>query len=590
MRHVSILNDQQREAIRATEPIRVVSASPGTGKTATVAGLVKWWTGNGVSPSSILVVTFTRKAAGEMMERIERLCGDRVAADVTVSTLHSWAYSVMRAFPASFGLSPGGVTIYDEEDMYDVCKELDELMRLKVGASGVVLMIERLKCMMPVGTEENKQRMIAEYERWCRECNAIDFSTMMRRFAEMLANPDHDVSQWSRNRWRHIIVDEAQDMDTAQRNAVVAVADCMPCKGDRAAVFVGDEDQSIYMWRGTSPGLMTELANEGALYRLERSYRCAGEIVKAAANLISWNWSAKRVITTENKSDGKVDVVTCKDSIDESENVVAWVRRRVMSCVAPESIAVIARTRARLADIAAGLKKEGIPCTFVGQRAGLFRSEAGKRVLSTLRLAVNQRDGLSFLRIRRFLRIGLEEFCQMRLEASAKGVSVFMLWSEKYRSADTELSTAAKPLNSTTEQVLTWAAALFSDMQAYNIIAAIKVMAKRNRLETPGDVLAWIERIEFADDDAEVEGVHVGTIHSVKGLEFDAVAVVGCEQGHLPHKRAPNMQEERRLMFVAITRAREEVHITHAETVYEGNEGVVRKPSQFIDELRSCHE
>jgi superfamily I DNA/RNA helicase len=576
-KYVNCLSTAQSEAVRHMAQSRVISAGPGTGKTLTVAALVKNLVMKGVSASSILVLTFTRSAGIEMQTRIAAICDKLVSHTMTCCTLHSWAYSIMKAFPSAFGRRTG-MTVYDEVDTYDVCSELNLMMRLRLTPARIRHAIESRSCVRTV--DEPEGRLLIEYQRWLEEMNAVDFCGMMKEVTLKLSDPEEPVTQWAMNKWRHVIVDEAQDMDAIQFEAVKTIAG--HCNLNRSLVLVGDEDQSIYGWRGANALAMNQWSDETSVTcRLGFSCRCAKSVAACAQKLIQHNWQEDRPFDTLVAMGGEAIVRKYEDSIQEASKVTQQIQRWIAAGTAPDQIAVLSRTRWRVTETAARLAADSVPMTFVGERASMYATREGKQVLSMMRLAVNQRDALSFIRIRQALHVSDAQMNELRLRAATRGRSMFEEWRATYKHPDIE---GATPWNETVHQVLQWANETFNTLQHRAVVKSLHVLSSMYRLTEPAHLLNWIDRADFADNDQEVTGVHVGTIHSAKGKEYVYVVVVGLEQGHLPHRSAEDESEERRLFFVAITRAIHTVLITYADVVYMDNIGMKRLRSSFIAE------
>ena len=578
-KYVNCLSTAQSDAVRHMAQSRVISAGPGTGKTLTVAALVKNLVTNGVSASSILVLTFTRSAGIEMKTRIASICDKLVSHLITCCTLHSWAYTIMKAFPSAFGRRTG-MTVYDEVDTYDVCSELNLMYRLRMRPGQIRHAIESRTCVRTV--DEVEGRLLIEYQRWLEEMNAVDFCGMMKEVTAKLSDPEEPVTQWAMNKWRHVIVDEAQDMDSIQFEAVKMIAGHSNL--NRSLVLVGDEDQSIYGWRGANALAMNQWSDETSVTcRLGDSYRCAKSIAACAQKLIQHNWPDEdRPFDTLVAMGGEVIVRRHEDSMLEAQKVSEQIKRWIASGTSADQIAVLSRTRWRVTETAARLAADSVPMTFVGERASMYATREGKQVLSMLRLAVNQRDALSFIRIRQALHVSDDEMHTLRLRAASCGRSMFEEWRATYKHPDIE---GATPWNETVHQVLQWANETFNTLQHRAVVKSLQALSAMYRLTEPSHLLNWIDRIDFADNDAEVTGVHVGTIHSAKGKEFLYVVVIGLEQGHFPHRSAEDESEERRLFFVAITRAIHTVIVSHADVVYSDNVGTKRARSSFIDEM-----
>jgi len=628
------LNERQREAVLATEGPVLVLAGAGTGKTRVITYRVAHLIEQGVPPGAILAVTFTNKAAGVMKERIQDLlrAAGRDASDVWVSTFHSFCARLLRREAQHLGL-PRDFAIYDDDDQTAAVKRaLQELglaaedypprsLRAQISHAknhGISPdeMESQARQMRDRGRED-AAGVFRAYNEILRKAAALDFDDLLLRAVELLRDHPDVRAAWS-GRFQYLMVDEFQDTNRAQEELVRLLA------GTRKNVcVVGDEDQSIYGWRGARAGNLKRFTQDfpGAkVIRLEENYRSTQTILDAAAAVVKNNSDrlGKNLQATLG-SGSPLRFFEAPDSIAEAEFICG----ELFSLVRGDPnarVAVLYRTGAQSRSFEEVLRRLGIRYRVVGGFSFYERAEV-RNALAYVRLLFHPEDNVRLLRVLNVPPRGIGASTVAALEARAKETSK-SLW-DTIRAG--EFSTGKKisgALNGFRELIetlqeecselppaqviervlektgyLDWVEQqdnLEHTSRAENLRELSNAMAEATEQgQTLEDLLDHAALVSDADEYEEDVPVSLMTLHSAKGLEFDAVFLAGLEEGLLPHGRALNtpgeIEEERRLFYVGMTRAKQSLALSRA--VYRRNYGEDRLraslPSRFLAEIPS---
>jgi len=621
------LNPEQR---------RGVLAGAGSGKTRVltvrVARLVR---AEGVPPDRILAVTFTNKAAGEMRERIAALL-DRPPRGLWAATFHSLAARLLRR-EADFVPRDRNFTIYDRDDsIRSVGMAMEEagVDPERWSPRSVLGRISDAKNAL-VGPDEYAEksfdllsRRVAEvyplYERALRRANAFDFDDLLAHAVRLLEGVE-EVRERYAHRFLHVLVDEYQDTNHAQYRMVRALA-----RVHGNLCVVGDDDQSIYGWRGADVRNILDFERDfpGAeVVRLEENYRSTGSILQVANTVIAHNTARKpKELRTSRGAGEAVQVVRTADERSEAR----WTARRIAELSTegrpPGDFAVLYRTNAQSRPYEEALRRESVPYRVVGGVRFYERREI-KDVLAYLQLVVNPSDDAAFLRVVNWPRRGIGTVTLDRLSA-ARGPEQSLLEAAEGAEELEELPTAgARSLASFAEEVLELreaqrgAEALTVVREVLERFGVREALADeedgRERIENVDELVAGVAEFDpdevdevdeslegtselelflqhvalLSDIDQHDEGAAVSlmTLHNAKGLEFPVVFVGGLERGLFPLSRAEESQEEyeeeRRLFYVGITRAEERLFLTHADRRWRAGSGSDMLPSPFLEEL-----
>jgi DNA helicase II / ATP-dependent DNA helicase PcrA len=626
------LNERQREAVVATEGPLVVVAGAGTGKTRVITYRVAHLVEKGVAPGAILAVTFTNKAAGVMKERIGDLlrAGGRNASDVWVSTFHSLSARLLRREAQHLGI-PRDFAIYDDDDQTSAVKRaLAQLnlptedfpprsVRAQIShAKNHGLTPEEMRTDAE-SARNDERRQVADafrvYNQILRASAALDFDDLLLRAAEVLREHPDVRAAWS-GRFDYLMVDEFQDTNRAQEELVRLLA------GARKNVcVVGDEDQSIYGWRGAQAGNLKRFTDDfpGAkIIRLEENYRSTQAILDAAAAVVQNNSSRLGKNLRATRSAGsRVRFYETQDAASEAEFVCGEIAPLVRGD-ANMRAAVLYRTGAQSRSFEEVLRRLGIRHRVVGGHSFYQRAEV-RTALAYVRLLFHPEDNAALLRVLNTPPRGIGATTIAALEARARE-SGKSLWDairapesdarkksaaalESFRALIEELQEGCKelPPAQIIEQILDrtgylgWIEQqdnLEHTSRAENLRELSNAMAEATEQgETLEDMLDRAVLVSDSDEFDETIPVSLMTLHSSKGLEFDAVFLAGLEEGLLPHSRSldtnAQIEEERRLFYVGMTRARESLVISRA--VYRRSYGEDRlratRPSRFLAEI-----
>ncbi len=622
------LNDEQRAVVLHERGPALVVAGAGSGKTRTVVHRVAYLIERrGVHPAEILAVTFTNKAAGEMRERLAQLVG-RAAGDLWVSTFHSAALRVLRVYGERIGLPPG-FAVYDEDDQLQVIKEVLRALGIDARPVAVRSAIDRVKSRLAGGsiaaalTEEPDWvagigvdalgRVVSAYEERMRSLGAVDFSDLLLK-AIALFEENPEVLAKVRQRARFIHVDEYQDTNPAQYRLTKLLA------GEEANLMVvGDPDQSIYAFRSADLRNILRFADDypgTTVYRLETNYRSSGRILQVANAVIRHNSERLEKVLRPAKGEGEpVRVYAAYDHRDEAA-FVAREARRLLGRYPPEAIAVLYRTNAQSRVLEEAFRREGVPHRVVGGTAFYARREV-KDLLAYARAAVAPADELALLRILNTppRGIGAKTVERLLAHARAKGQPLRAALKDPPPALPERQATAVRGFSALLGRLAELAAdtgprAFFEEVLAATDYRGYLVAdpAAEERLENVEELLRaareWEEEggaelAAFLDEVAltaraeepgggEGRAVSLMTLHNAKGLEFPVVFLVGLEEGLLPHRSSTGLaelEEERRLFYVGVTRAMDRLYLTHAGERETYGRREKSEPSRFLEEI-----
>ncbi len=651
----SLLSSPQYEAATELQAPVCILAGAGSGKTRVITHRIAWlMSTHRVAAESILGVTFTNKAAGEMRARVEKLVPGR-GGRVQLGTFHGLAARLLRRYGRVVGVDPSFV-IYDADDAERFLQRLlvKDLDGSKDLTGPVARLIDSWQSEglspehVPKGSElyfDTAKKAYELYVERLKEARALDFGGLLVKLRELVTGPDRDVVT---RKVRHVLADEYQDVNQVQADIVLALAK----EADSTAV-VGDDDQAIYGWRGASADNLKKflVAMPGArLVKLEENYRSTPAILEAANGIISKNEvRLGKVLRPAAAADrGRlVRVVKNGSDFDEARRVVMHIVEHVAAGVALDEIAILYRTNGASRLFEDALRQHGLPYRIVGGVRFYDRKEI-KDVLATLRIALNRNsdvDGLRFLqavprgigpstleKIEKVARArGLPLLVAMGNDALLAEASLSSSTSKKVKEVVAHLDALAEKIGRPTRpdpQPGLFVAS--SSLGAKDAVAlAVQVSGVSDRLEAEGgleaegrlenlmelvnaaaafeetakktgevaDVEAFLESASLlgsADDSPKEDGsgqITLMTLHACKGLEFDVVFMVGLEEHGFPHSRAVidddsiALEEERRLAYVGITRARRRLLLSWAAQRMVQGQLKARDPSRFLFEI-----
>jgi len=626
------LNPEQQEAVMTTEGPLLVLSGAGTGKTRVLTTRIAYILAQQLAlPWQILAVTFTNKAAREMGERLEKMVGE-AALGVWLGTFHRIGVKILRKYGGLVGLQQN-FAVLDSDDQERLLKNL--MMQYgvdvkKFAPKTMLEVIERWKDrgLPPEAVTHAEQSEFCEgraldfyklYQNKLREMNAVDFGDLLLLPLELFKN-NNDVLREYQNQFHYILVDEYQDTNVAQYMLLRLLS-----RGHNNICCVGDDDQSIYSWRGAD---VDNILNFGKVFpdakvvRLERNYRSTAHILGAASALIANN--AGRLgktlrVADEDKNAGHLVVVQGYwNGAQEAEKVVEQVEDRLHQGVKLSNMAILVRAGFQTREFEDVLVKAGIPYKIIGGFKFYERQEI-RDAVAYLRLVLNPNDDLAFVRIVNLPRRGIGEVVMRALQdaAQANHCSLF----EAIAKADLKPA-PKKTLMTFAEQVLRWQEhsknlspedlckeimnesgylmmwqldkAPEAEGRVENIHELFNVLSS-GEFESIEQFLEYASLLTENDEAAVGEQLVVMTLHASKGLEFDTVFLTGWEEGLFPHQKAidedgeAGLEEERRLAYVGITRARQLAYISYVSNRRVYGQWQNSLPSRFVDELPEEH-
>lgn len=640
------LNEPQAQAVFHEGRPLLVLAGAGSGKTRVLTHRIAHLIESGqAGPYEILAITFTNKAAAEMRSRVVDLVGP-VAQSMWVSTFHSACARILRREAELLGYR-SGFTIYDQDDQVRLMRRcLEELnydikrfppravhARVSDAKNRLVDVDEFPKTgSSPGGGSWDARGGTAHYlevtaaayrlyQKRLYELNAMDFDDLIMRTVDVFRLFEHRLEHY-RRAFRHVLVDEYQDTNHAQYSLVKLLAE-----EHRRITVVGDDDQSVYSWRGADIRNILEFEQdfgESTVIKLEQNYRSTTTILDAANAVVSLNRGRKPKKLWSDRGVGeKVVVLECRDEHEEARLVAGEIQTQLREGRRPGEIAVFYRVNAQSRVLEDILVRYGIPYQVLGGTRFYERAEI-KDVLAYLRVVVNPADDISFLRMVNTPKRGLGAVAQGRLQQAAgeEGLSLrralpMMERTDElaaaarsaFRDLDSSLDSWAERLERggpVADQVravleesglltaLQEARTLEAEGRVENLQEFLGVSQEYDRHNPDGGLVDFLAEISlYADADSrrdEDELVTLMTLHNAKGLEYPVVFIAGMEEGMFPHSRAldeQNLEEERRLCYVGITRAMERLHLSYARSRSLYGTGSYQMPSRFLAEIPS---
>ncbi len=645
--YLDTFNPPQRAAVEYCEGPSLVIAGAGSGKTRVLTYKIAYLMQQGYQPWSILALTFTNKAAGEMKERIAKIVGEDYARMIWMGTFHSIFLRILRQEHEKIGFSQN-FTIYDASDSKNLVKsiikemELDDKTYKPGNVQGVISNAKNqlVTAEQYVGNPANRQadarhnmamlgQIFQRYSNRCRQSDAMDFDDILL-YTYLLFERYPDVLEKWEQRFRYVLVDEYQDTNFAQHRIVWQLT-----KNHQHVCVVGDDAQSIYSFRGANiDNILTfQKIYEGAkLFKLERNYRSTQNIVEAANSLIKKNsHQIHKDIFSENDRGEKLHVMDTHSDLEEAKMVVNAIRgiKRREGCEYSD-FAVLYRTNAQSRVFEDTLRKEAMPYRIYGGLSFYQRKEI-KDVIAYFRLAVNPNDEEAFKRVINYPARGIGQTTVSKILQTATTHEV-SLWTvigtpEQYelgvnKGTLTKIGQFRELIESFIEQARTLPANqvgaaivkqsgiiadIYQDTTPENLSRQENVeelmngmsdfcdmrMEEGNEKISLSDYLSEVSLMSDVDSDKGDDGhkITLMTIHSAKGLEFNTVFVVGLEEGLFPSDMVSGnpreMEEERRLFYVAITRAKTHCYLSYAQCRFRYGQMEFSSPSRFLKDIDS---
>lgn len=627
------LNDRQCEAVKHTEGPLLITAGAGSGKTKVLTCRIAHLLELGVAPYRILAITFTNKAAKEMKERVTNLVGAQ-ADSIWLSTFHSFCAKLLRFEVDGFHGYTRNFTIYDSSDQLVLVKDCLKKLNLDdkqftprsvlgtiSSAKNVLMDAKAFAAKASDFYEQKVADVYALYQEKLRENNAVDFDDLLF-LAVRLLQENEEVREKYQSRFQYILVDEYQDTNHAQ----YALTKILAARWRNICV-VGDADQSIYAWRGTDIRNIIDFTRDypdAASIKLEQNYRSTKTILHAANAVIDNNESRpKKTLWTENPTGNKIIHYQAQTEHDEADYIAGVIyNRHEISHEPYGDMAILFRTNAQSRVLEEKLMRYAIPYTMVGGTKFYDRKEI-KDVLAYLRLLYNPEDSLSLTRIINVPKrnIGATTMEHVAAYAEAQGISLFEALSS------TDEIPVTKRAKASLENFAAMIFDLLNDIEGKDVLSLIETVIKQtgygdmldkeaehdpqgeSRKENVGEFLSvakdymdsnpegnlqdFLENVALVSDVDDFESsdskVTLMTLHAAKGLEFPVVFLTGLDEGLFPHSRTlmdpAQVEEERRLAYVGITRAERQLYVTNAVTRTMYGRISAYMPSRFLAEI-----
>jgi DNA helicase-2/ATP-dependent DNA helicase PcrA len=585
------LNKEQKEAVTYEGGLLLILAGAGSGKTKVLTHRVAYLLAKGiVNSDSVLLLTFTNKAAGEMKDRVEKLIG---VTPKFAGTFHSFCARILRIDGSAIGI-PKDFLIYDEQDQKETVKEILEKLNLSTdqyNPAAILSVISDAKNQMltPSAYAEFAQgdwqevvfKVYSQYEKFLEDVGALDFDDLLIKTVKLFKEKKEILTKWQRI-LTHIFVDEWQDTNKIQY-ALVKQLVGQNCN----LTVVGDASQSIYGWRGADFRNITYLIRDYPkikIVNLEQNYRSTQNILEAANNVIAKNTSHPILkLWTENKIGERVKLFMAKSGFDEADFVVREIEQLIDNSkdrlLSFKDFAVLYRTNAQSRVLEETFLHVGIPYVLVGGTRFYDRKEI-KDVLAYLRLLVKPKDKVSE---KRLIKLGIRRFTKFQtFKEEVKDVN-------KYSTLDL--------LDLVLEK--TDYLSLFQKESEENIARLENIKELRSVATEFPALTEFLENVSLVEAeqsekgkikrDSDKNAVTLMTLHAAKGLEFPIVFIVGMEEGLFPHSRSlmdtNQLEEERRLAYVGITRAKNILYLSYASRRLYFGENVSNPPSRFIMDI-----
>ncbi len=622
---ISVLNKQQQEAVSVERGATLVIAGAGSGKTRVLTYKIAKLIEDGYSPNSILAITFTNKAAKEMKERIMNLVGSK-ANETTISTFHSFGARVLRYEIGVLGYEKN-FSILDGNDQKSVVKLIIKDLGLDPKFFNVRSIQSRISSLKNEGItpneydnltgsvyEENVCKIYKMYEQRLQDSNCVDFDDLLILPVKIFREYP-DIAAKYQNIYKYVLVDEYQDTNSLQYRLVRLLT-----KKYENVFVVGDGDQSIYSWRGANVENILNFEKDfedAKVVLLEQNYRSTKTIIEAANNLISNNIRRKKKnLFTDNEEGELIDYLKCSNEQEEVDKVLSKVVKLINRGVSLNEIAILYRTNAQSRVFEEQLLKENIAYNIVGSYYFYARKEI-KDLLAYLRLILNPNDDISFMRVVNEPKrgIGNSTIEKLRDVARANALSLFEaveleFLSDRANKSLLAFTSLVKDFrNYSNDHSLTHIIEYVLVQSGYMLTLSeenIENSVRKEYLEEFTSVAkifeetheeisleSFLEEISLVADMKQYEELEnkltLMTMHGAKGLEYDYVFIVGMEEDILPHRNSSSsndeLEEERRLCYVGITRARKKLYISNATTRMFLGSRTMNRPSRFISEI-----
>lgn len=616
--NLDTLNETQLEAVKITDGPLLILAGPGSGKTRVITYKIAYLLEQEkAKPWEVLAITFTNKAAKEMKERLHNLIEEDIKG-MQISTFHSFGLRVIKEYYDFFGLDRT-FTIIDESDSISLIKKIIKELNLdekkyipraiknKIsGAKNELLNPEGFKVFARTPHDEDVVKIYKKYEEKLKRNSSVDFDDLLMLPIELFRK-DKEALEHYQNRYKYVFIDEYQDTNEAQYLLSKMISDKY-----KNICVVGDESQSIYSWRGANYKNILNFEKDyknAKVILLEQNYRSTKTILEAANSVIKNNKEKKdKHLWTLNGKGSKIKYLRCYDEKDEILNIINTIKKFKSEGIPYKEMVVLYRTNAQSQSIERGFIENTIPYKVVGSYAYFNRKEI-KDLVAYLRLINNEKDDVSLIRAMNAPKrgIGAKTIEKLELNANENNKSIFDSITSGKELAfknlilDIKEKMKDKSFVDLVELVLDesglkdeYKEKTIENESRLENLEEFKSIARNFEDYNPGATLeeflieiSLISDVKEASDCDEV--VTLMTMHAVKGLEFDVVFITGLEEGLFPHSNSmfdeSELEEERRLFYVAITRAKKVLYLTNARSRMLFGQIKSNLPSRFIEEI-----
>ncbi|MBO5289385.1 MAG: UvrD-helicase domain-containing protein [Spirochaetales bacterium] len=621
-----ILNPQQYEAVVETDGALLILAGAGSGKTRVITHKIQYLVNIGIPASSILAVTFTNKAAREMKERVAKLVG-KGKKGITITTFHSLGLQILEREITHLGYR-GKFSIYDDSDCQKLLKEIIHELKLpedEYDLKELLFKIGLIKIKMHTASgieDPNLPRIYEMYQKNLMAYNAVDFNDLIK-LPIILFEEHPEILEKYRNRWRYILVDEYQDTSAMQYRLMKMLA-----YKHRNISVVGDDDQSIYSWRGANSSNISMFEQD--FYpikeiKLEQNYRCTGNILKAANSIICRNTDRKaKKLWTSGSPGNLIQWYEATDPEEEAEFVMTYINRLHLEGYKYSDFGILFRMNNQSQPIEELLRTNNIPYKVIGATKFFERPEI-KDILSYMRFIANMEDEVSLTRIINTPKRGIGNATITAIMQHAKETNSSMYCSirdfvrlgvlgpkttpyledfynliEKYREQIFKPRNIARTVSNLVDEIDYKGKLLLEVKDPKSVQYKMRNISQlyqsisnyeKNPDNMDPNIYEYLQRVSLStrDDDNDGDEISLLSIHSAKGLEYKVVFVIGVEDGLIPHDKTMEEtgtdQEERRLFYVAVTRARERLFLSYPKERTKFKETSQRNPSPFMNEI-----
>lgn len=631
MSFINQLNPVQQNAAKQVEGPVMIVAGAGSGKTRVLTYRVAYLLSIGVPAYQLLVLTFTNKAAEEMKKRIVSLVGDK-SGSAWIGTFHSMFARLLRYESEHIGYGKN-FSIYDTDDSLGLIKNIQHDLEISAqsfkpnairarisSAKNKLVSPDQFEIIAKDIFEEKTALIFKEYQKRLKQNNAMDFDDLLLKPIELFERHSKILSKYQ-DRFRFILVDEYQDTNRAQYKLIKMISEKY-----KNICIVGDDAQSIYGFRGADIRNILDFEKdfpEAKIFRLEQNYRSTQTILTAADQVIRHNVNRiEKTLWTDNPKGEPISLLSCQSDTDEGEKVAANIKKVILKYkIDFQNIALLYRTNAQSRSIEDALRRSGIPYLIIGGIEFYKRKEI-KDVIAYLRLIVNPKDDISFQRVVNYpargigevtvnhLKVVAEEckcsfFDAVEFLSEASGISknaiekikLFRKLIQKFIHLKTVLSaselsrTVVDDIGILKEFKEEGTVETLSRMEnVHELLSAITEFSEKNE---NGGLEAFLQEVSLVADVDQLDDKHnavtLMTVHSAKGLEYDVVFILGLEEGLFPIYQAiqnqNEVEEERRLFYVGMTRSMRKLYLSYAYSRYRMGELTYPNPSRFVKEI-----